>query len=194
MTKAETLTDSKNRQYSIVQIIDRLNIGGTERVLVTLSNLLQEKGHNVNVVCTVTKGPLAVMLNKKIPVIELKRKWKWNPVTMHTLIKAIRHFDIIHVHSSYNLRYLFLAASIFRLKKPIFFHEHFGDINIDQSVSWHTKFIYPKTILIAVSKQIADWAIEKLKMSAHTVFVLSNTVIREKYPVVQLKKDGPKSC
>src|SRR6185503_12378296 len=95
------------KKYSIVQIIDRLNIGGTERVLVTLSNLLHEKGHNVSVVTTVTEGPLAAMLNKNIPVINLQRKWKWNPVTMYRLIKAIKHFDIIHVHSSYNLRYLF---------------------------------------------------------------------------------------
>ncbi|QEC67816.1 glycosyltransferase family 4 protein [Panacibacter ginsenosidivorans] len=183
---------AKDKKFSVVQIIDRLNIGGTERVLVTLSNLLQDNGHHVAVVTTVTKGPLAVMLNKEIPVIELKRKWKWNPVTMYRLIKAVKHFDIIHVHSSYNLRYLFLAVSIFRLKRPIFFHEHFGDINIDQSVRWHTKLIYPKTILIAVSKQIADWAMEKLKMPAYKVFVLPNTVIRGKYPSVQLKKDGIK--
>jgi glycosyltransferase involved in cell wall biosynthesis len=180
------------KKYSIVQIIDRLNIGGTERVLVTLSNLLHEKGHNVSVVTTVTEGPLAAMLNKNIPVINLQRKWKWNPVTMYRLIKAIKHFDIIHVHSSYNLRYLFLAATIFRLRKPIFFHEHFGDINIDQSVSWHTKLIYPKSILIAVSKQIANWAIQKLQMPGEKVFVLANTVIKNEYLYTPQNNDGIK--
>lgn len=184
---------AKNKKFSVVQIIDRLNIGGAERVLVTLSNLLQEKGHCVSVVTTVTKGPLVTALNKDVPVIDLRRKWKWNPITMYKLIKAVKGFDIIHVHSSYNLRYLFLAALIFRMKKTIFFHEHFGDINIDQSVSWHTKIIYPKTILIAVSKQIADWAGDKLKMPAKRVFVLSNTVIRENYPTIQLRKDGKKN-
>lgn len=111
---------------------------------------------------------------------------------MYRLIKTIRHFDIIHVHSSYNLRYLFLAGAIFHLKKPIFFHEHFGDINIDRSVSWHTRIIYPKTILIAVSKQIADWAIENLQMPKEKVFVLANTVIKNECPHALQNNDGIK--
>lgn len=183
----------RNKKKSVVQIIDRLNIGGTERVLVTISNLLMERGHDVSVITTVNKGPLAGMLHKNIPIIDLKRKWKWNPVTMYRLIKAIRKFDIIHVHSSYNLRYLFLAAKMFRLKKTIFFHEHFGDININQSVSWHTKFIYPKTIIIAVSNQIAAWAIQKLEIPKERVFVLANTIIKKNYSPVPPKKKGIKN-
>lgn len=148
-------------------------------MLVNLSNILHRKGHSVSVLTTVEKGPLSGFLEKDITIINLERKWKWNLLTMYFLIKKIRHFDIIHVHSSYNLRYLFLASRIFMLGKPIFFHEHFGDINIDQHISWHTKYIYPKTIMIAVSRQIAEWAINKVHMAEKHVFVLPNTVIKE---------------
>lgn len=187
MKKINIITKEKET-FSVVQIIDRLHVGGAERVLVTLSNLLYINNNAVSVVTTVSKGPLAKALNKEIPVIDLQRKSKWNLVTMYKLIRVVKKFDIIHVHSSYNLRYLFLAAKIFGLKKPIFFHEHFGDININQQISWHTKYIYPKTFLIAVSKQIADWAIQQINMPKERVFVLSNTVIKQSVKDIHDKK------
>ncbi|HRH47831.1 MAG TPA: glycosyltransferase family 4 protein [Panacibacter sp.] len=166
----------QNKKLTVVQIIDQLNVGGAERVLVTLSNLLYQNGHSVTVVATVTKGPLAAQLNKEIPFIDLQRKWKWNPFTMFSLIKAIKGFDIIHVHSSYNLRYVYLASKLFALRKPIFFHEHFGDIETNKNVSWHQRLIYPKTILVAVSRSIEQWALQSLKMDSKRVFLLPNTV------------------
>ena len=85
----------QDKKLSVVQITDQLNIGGAERVLVTLSNLLHQHGHTVAVVTTVIKGPLATQLHQDIPIIDLQRKWKWNPFTMLRLIKSIKGFDII---------------------------------------------------------------------------------------------------
>lgn len=166
-------------KISVVQIIDRLNTGGTERVLITLANLVHKHEHKTAVVTTVSEGALASLLNENIPLINLKRKWKWNPVTMYKLVRVIKKFDVIHVHSSYNLRYVFLAMKLFGLKKTIFFHEHFGDINIDQQVKWHARFIFPKTKFIAVSQQIADWAQHVVKVPAKNIFVLPNIIIRQ---------------
>ena len=166
----------QNKKLSVVQITDQLNVGGAERVLVTLSNLLYKNGHQAAVLTTVTKGPLALQLNEGISVIDLKRKWKWNPFKMLQLVKAIKAYDIIHVHSSYNLRYVYLACKLFGLEKPIFFHEHFGDIEINAKVYWHQRLIYPKTILIAVARSIEQWALQSLKMNRERVFLLPNTV------------------
>ncbi len=176
-------------KYSVVQVIDQLNIGGTERVLVTLSNLLYEHGHNVSVITTVATGPLASQLNKNISVINLHRKWKWSPVTMYRLIQAIKGFDIIHVHSSYNLRYVYLAAKLFGLRRQVFFHEHYGDIHINPSVAWHQKFIYPRVIFICVSKQLALWAEQQLMMPSGKIFILPNTVIKS-LSLPRLKRAG----
>src|SRR5438874_4568066 len=96
----------QNKKFKVVQIIDRLHIGGAERVVIMLSNLLQQHGHNVKVITTVNTGPLAKQLNKEIKQISLNRKWKWNPITMRRLISEVKEYDVIHVHSSHNLRYL----------------------------------------------------------------------------------------
>jgi glycosyltransferase involved in cell wall biosynthesis len=85
----------------------------------------------------------------------------------------------VHVHSAYNLRYVYLASRLFFLKKSIFFHEHFGDININASVRWHQKWIYPNVFFIAVSRQLGAWAISAIKLSPQRVFLLQNTIIKQ---------------
>lgn len=179
----------EEKKYSIVHIIDTLEAGGAERVLVTLCNIFAAKGHKVCVITTIENTkPLADQLNVKIELQELNRKSKLALADMKRMIEWCKPFDIVHVHSSHNLRYVFLAAKIFGLGKQIFFHEHFGNIEVDDSVSWHQRLIYPKTVLIAVSRKIQEWAIEKLKMDAHKVFLLPNIV--EAQCIMPLQKTG----
>jgi len=182
----------QDRKFKIVQIIDRLHVGGAERIVVMLSNLLQQHGHTVKVITTVSHGPLSKQLDKEIKQVNLDRKWKWNPVTMRRLIHEVKDYDIIHVHSSHNLRYLFLAAKLYRLNKPIFFHEHYGDIHIDNSVRWHQKLIYPGIVFIGVSRQHTEWALQQLKMPKKKVFLLPNTVEKISVPQQEKKSNSEK--
>ena len=163
--------------FNIVQVIDRLHIGGAERVLVTLSNLLYEHGHHVTVLTTVTPGPLAESLHKNIPLVNLNRRSKWNPFTMLRLIKTVRKFDIVHVHSRHNLRYLWLAKKIFGLKTPVFYHEHHG-YRIHTSATALEKKMFARVVFIAVSEQLKAWAIQKACTNESQTFTLANTVIR----------------
>ncbi len=173
----------EQRKYSIVHVIDTLETGGAERVLVTLCNIFFERGHEVCVVTTLDKGPLAAQLSAGIEVKELRRASKWNLGDMKRLVAWCRPYDIVQVHSSHNLRYLFLATKLFGLKKRIFFHEHFGNIDIDDRVRWHQKLVYPSVNLIAVSNSLYRWAIDKAKLDPKHVFVLPNTV-----PKLQVKE------
>jgi glycosyltransferase involved in cell wall biosynthesis len=178
----------QEKKYSIVQVIDMLNIGGAERVLVTLSNILNAHGQEVTVLTTVRKGALAAQLDKDINQINLERKSKWNLNDMRRLVRILTQYDVVHVHSSYNLRYVFLASKIFGLKKKIFFHEHFGDIEINKEVKWHQRFIYPKTIMICVSRKLRDWAIAKAAVSEEKIFLLRNIVLKNKEENIFLKE------
>jgi glycosyltransferase involved in cell wall biosynthesis len=182
----------QDRKFKVAQIIDRLYIGGAERVVVMLSNLLQQHGHTVKVITTVSSGPLSKQLDKGITQINLNRKWKWNPVIMRSLISEVKDYDVIHVHSSHNLRYLYLASKLFRLNKIIFFHEHYGDIHIDESVRWHQRLIYPNVVFIGVSRQHTQWVLQHLKMPKEKVFLLPNTIGKIAISPTEKKSDHQK--
>lgn len=165
----------------ILQVIDTLAIGGAEKVLVTLANIQHRKGDAVTVMTLLQPGALVAQLDQDITVVSLMRGWKFNPITMFRFVSIARNYDMIHVHSSHNLRYVFLASKIWMLKKPIVFHEHFGDIEIDASVRWHQKWILPQVILAGVSQHICDWATQKVGMPAERVHLLHNIVQEQPY-------------
>jgi glycosyltransferase involved in cell wall biosynthesis len=167
-----------------------LNVGGAEKVLVTLANILNSQGHDVTVLTTVRKGTLAQLLHPNITQINLARKSKWNPFDMRRMINILRRFDVVHVHSSYNLRYVYLAARIFGLRKRLFFHEHFGDIEINTASTWHQRLIYPETIMICVSRKLRQWAIEKVGMKEMNVFLLPNIAIKNEEVIKTGKKEN----
>src|SRR4051812_13702653 len=163
--------------YSIVQVTDQLNAGGAEQIILMLANLLQAHGHSTAVITTVTPGPLAERLHPSVQLINLNRKWKWNLITMYKLVKVLKQFDIVHVHSSYNLRYVYLAKRLFFLRKPIFYHEHYGNA-ISTIPNNLQKYIYAQTNFIAVSNKLAIWAKSTVKVPVKKVFVLPNTIVK----------------
>jgi len=144
--------------------------------LVTLANIQLQYGDEVTVLTLLHSGILAAQLDPDVPVISLRRGWKFNPITMYRFVSVAKKFDIIHVHSYHNLRYVFLASKMWRLKKPIIFHEHFGNIEIDTSVRCHQRWILPQITLAGVSQKICDWAVQKVGMSAARVHLLHNIV------------------
>jgi glycosyltransferase involved in cell wall biosynthesis len=171
--------------YSIAQVTDQLNVGGAEQIIVMLANLLQAHGHSTAVVTTVAPGSLANKLHSGVQLINLNRQLKWNPVTMYRLVKVIEQFDVVHVHSSYNLRYVYLARVLFFLRKPIFYHEHYGNA-INTIPNTLQKYIYAQTMFIAVSHRLAEWAKNSIGLPERNISVLQNTIIKcsvdKKYP------------
>ena len=171
------------KKPGIVHIIDILNAGGAERVLITLANLQYSHGHSVKVITTVKEGPLKEQLTEGIEFCCLHRQWKWNPVTMYQLIKKIKTFDVVHVHSSHNLRYVFLAMQIYGLNTPVFFQEHYGNV-VNEPLKWYQEFIMPKVKLIAVSRSIEQWALTKLELLPSGVFLLPNIILKESVELI----------
>lgn len=174
-------------KISIAHVIDRLNVGGAERIAVTLANIFHDNDHEVLFVTTVSKGPLATLLKNNISIINLERKWKWNPITMFRLIQAVKKFDIVHVHSRHNLRYLLLAKTLFGLRKQIFYHEHHG-YRVHTKATKLEKKLFSQTIFIAVSEQLKNWAVQQAGVEQGKAFVLPNIVLKES--VVPIKKEA----
>lgn len=165
--------------YTIAQVTDQLEIGGAEQVIVMLANLQQAHGHRVTVVTTVAPGPLAGGLRMGIQLVNLNRRNKWNFVAMYRLSKLLREIDVVHVHALHTLRYVSLAAAIFRLRKKIVYHEHHGN-RVQQPASGLTRWLLRRTVFIGASQSLCNWAVAAAGLVPGQVCLLRNTVIKEK--------------
>lgn len=84
----------------ILQVIDGMNIGGAEVLLVDLVRRLREAGHVVRVAYS-TPGPMAARLTEMgVPLTRLPRLARVDPLLLLRLVKLMRREkpDLVHTH------------------------------------------------------------------------------------------------
>jgi glycosyltransferase involved in cell wall biosynthesis len=163
----------------VLQVIDQLNTGGAEKMLVNISNLMVDEGHSVDVLFILSsKGsPLEKQLKPSVGRINLYRKWKWDFFVMKKMIILFKHYEIIHVHSSHNLRYVLFASFIFNFNRAIVYHEHFGGISKRKFNFNLLKLLLKSVFVITNSKEIYHWAKSRIKFDNSRLFYIPNFVL-----------------
>lgn len=163
----------------ILQVIDQLNVGGAERVLVDLSNILFAHGHSVEVLTLVRSGQLRAQLHVNIPFHNLNRTTKLSISALYRCHRICSRYDVVHVHLRYNFRYVGLAKWLFRGNYSVLLHDHFGDIENDTQVPFGLGFFLRRNTWFAgVSKPLVDWAIQIIGLERKNTFLLSNIIVR----------------
>jgi glycosyltransferase involved in cell wall biosynthesis len=107
----------------VLQIIDKLDVGGAERMLVTIANLQFENNIDTSVLCLLEESVLDSELNKNIPIHYLRRKNKYSFHKLNALNRILNQFDIVHIHSRHVLRFVGLLLFLpkrFRSFKVIY--------------------------------------------------------------------------
>lgn len=160
----------------ILQVIDKLDIGGTERVAIDLAILLaKNKKIEVSFLCLLSLSILdKELLENGISIKYLNRKNKYNPITLLRMLSVFNNYDIVHIHSRQVLRYVGLLNFIPNKKKyKIIFQDHYGKISTDKFISSYTKKAIKNTdAYIGVSSELTNWAIENHLNK--NIFQLSN--------------------
>lgn len=114
------------RPLKIIQAIDAGGWGGSEKVVVTLSNELANKGHNVSV--WVRKNSrLIEYLNSNVKVKEIPFLNDYDPLTVTCFYKALYENDIVHVHLGRAAKLSGWASSLIpdkNVKKRLITHIH----------------------------------------------------------------------
>ncbi len=169
--------------FKIVHLIDRLEPGGAERILLTQSALFAAKGHTVHIMTTVSKGKLALQIHPEVKLLVLHRKWKYNPIKIWQLNRLLRQYNIIHIHGYHNMRYIWLALQIGGIKAKIFYQEHHGAYDETFAVGKEQKKILRTINFIAVSQSIVAWAIKQVELPTQQVFLLQNIILKHESKV-----------
>lgn len=158
----------------VLHIIDSLKVGGAEKMVVSITNLLVTHGVQADVLIIGSAAPLADQLSERSKVYKIDRKWRWDLLAMCRIKKILQAYEIAHVHLHYNYRYIRLIQIIFGFKSRLLLHDHDNDF-FCTGFMWRT-FFRPK-IYVSVNKKIVTLANRYFgpKTKCH---LLSNLIIK----------------
>jgi glycosyltransferase involved in cell wall biosynthesis len=148
----------------ILHIIDSLEMGGAENVLIGLAGGQRKEGHEVSVLQLVkAKNPT---VTEKIVSSDVKVAWLqedgsvYNPLLTLKLIKCLHSADIVHVHLFPALYWTALAKGLSMSKTPLVYTEHSTDNRRRNNMILHflDKIIYKHgyKMIIACAERVME--------------------------------------
>ena len=161
----------------IIQFVDNLNVGGTERMCVNISNALVNDGHEVNIVVARQLGPLAEKFDSRVKIFCLKKKSLFDIIAFVKFIKIILRVKPKFIHAHSTSVYWAIGALAFLLRScKLIFHDHYGlgdklrnrDRIILQLLSSRIDFV------ISVSENLRYWSCINLKLTEDKIRFIRN--------------------
>lgn len=176
----------------ILQIIDSLAVGGAERVMVDIANILDDNNYKNTVLAISASGAMRDKLNDEVEVIFLEMTSKFQIEKWFRLYKIISQYDVLHVHMRHNLKVVALTKAIFGFRQKIIFHDHFGKIKVDKSASWFLKkVIQGADQYVGVSSELSDWAREVCELPGDKIHTMTNIVRRQNVKIASNHSKAP---
>ena len=172
--------------FKILQIVDSLEIGGTERMSANIYNTLTANGIENYLVVSRKVGPIYNFITEKSNVLFLDKKSVLDFFAFYRLFKLIRAIkpSIIHVHQT-----SIYWAFILKLLSPriiLIWHDHWGfsDLLKDSDRKVIQFFSFLLDGVVCVNDKIRDWNIQNLKVKQLHIVYIPN------FPLVQVNQRG----
>ena len=154
-------------------VIDNLQIGGAEQVFVDIVNLCNYKV-DFDVLLITQSVKKEYDLPNNIQVIHLNRVSKYSLLSAFNVYGILRKYSMAHIHMRHTFRYLALVKKIFGLKTEYLFHDHYGSIDIDQSLPFKFASFFKPDFYIGVCPKLQSWAINIWKLPITKTIFLNN--------------------
>lgn len=147
----------------ILHVINRLGMGGAEKLLTELLPIQLQRGHEVVVVRLATgRFEFVDRLEKSgIVVVSLGKNENdiYNPLFVFKLTRYINHFDIVHVHL-FPCQYWTAFAALLTFSKTVLITTEHNTDNRRRKLfgfKWIDKFVYKRyRKIIAISDKTAE--------------------------------------
>ena len=161
---------------NILQLVEHLLPGGTERMAVNISNLLVNNGHQVVLCTTRAKGALEQEISSDV---KLECLYKSHFLDVRAFLKfctVVRKnkIDIIHAHST--SIYWAALLKVFFPRVLLIWHDHFGFSenlkDTDRPLIRHLSFLFFG--IISVNEKLRLWSVKNCKVNANKILLLKN--------------------
>ncbi|MEP0713328.1 MAG: glycosyltransferase family 4 protein, partial [Algoriphagus sp.] len=160
----------------IVQLVDSLDLGGTERMSVNIANSLADYGVESHLFVTRNLGGLVDFVSPAVNLKAFGKKSTFDLLTFFDLLKNLRNVkpDILHVHQTSIFWAILLKP--FLSGTRLIWHDHFGQSEmLDQYPRKEMNFIIPfLSAVITVNTKIKDFWVEKIPSKAARIYFLRN--------------------
>ncbi len=162
-------------QIGVLHLVDTLEIGGAEKVAVSLTNSLPPERYRVYLCATRRDGPLARQVADHVGRLQLWRHGRFDLAAVWRLASFIRdgHIQILHAHST--SVFIAIAAALLSGRPKVIWHDHYGRLATEfrdpgpyRSAS---RFL---SATIAVSEPLAAWSRMHLRLPADRIWYIPN--------------------
>lgn len=158
----------------VLHVIDKLNVGGAEKVLLMLTGLLAKEGIDTGVLIYNEGGVLESSLHRSVKVHQLNRKNKYSIATLYNANKICCQYDIVHTHLRHVYAYIKLSKLLFGGRFELLLHDHSAPT---YTAPVRLKGIFKPEWYIGVNKKLQQWANNVLHIYKERTFSLENTVM-----------------
>ena len=176
----------KDQRLGVMHLVDTLEVGGAERVAVTLVNHLDRKRYLPYLCSTRREGPLASSVDREVHRLKLNRRWRFDLGPVLTLQRFIKRNRISVLHAHGSTMFLARLVGMFPPYPAVIWHTHYGRFAVENrkapAYSAASKGIQG---VIVVNRELGAWCQNMLKVPAGRVWYLPN-------PVAASKSDGKK--
>lgn len=171
--KTSTILD---KPVKIVQLVDSLDLGGTERMSVNIANSLSDYGYESHLLVTRRLGGLESFVQKKVGLKAFNKKSKFDIFAFLSLLQHLRKIEptILHVHQTS----IFWAVLLkpFLPNTNVIWHDHFGQSEMlelypRKEMNWMMPTI---DAVITVNDRINDYWKNRFPNKRKSIFFLAN--------------------
>lgn len=172
----------------IIQLVDSLEMGGTERMCINIANGLSSSGIENGVIVTRKPYTLTSRLNPGTTLLTCNKKNRWDLASFIRIYRFISKEkpQLLHAHST-----TLLWACIIKILKPnirLIWHDHYGNRNHAKDNFIHIILSVFINGIIAVNDEIAQWHIKHMSVSKESIVCLPNFAML--LPVDVSKRDA----
>ena len=170
------LKNPKFKTLKIVQLVDSLDLGGTERMSVNIANSLAAEGIESYLLVTRRFGGLANYVSPEVTLKDFEKRGALDLVAFTRLLKYLRAInpDILHVHQT--SIYWAVLLKPFLKDTQVIWHDHFGQSEmLEEYPRKEMNLIFPHlSAVITVNTKIQNYWIQRFPEMAKSIYFLRN--------------------
>lgn len=161
--------------YNIIQVVDTLITGGSERMAVNITNVLTENNQKSYLCATRKTGSLYEKVSCLDNVFILEKKFFFDIKAFIKLNKIIKNknINIVHAHSSSVFWAIF--QKLFFKNLIVIWHDHRGKAKAGKMMTFSLIFIsFFLDGVISVNDDLLNWSKKKLFLSKNKIVRINN--------------------